>query len=185
MTAGTGVEHSEHNRNEDTPMRCIQTWILPKEYGLPPIYGSYNHPDGGVVAGDASWENTLRHLASNVESMADDNAAPVLINQDVDCNAAELEMGAQVLLELPKGRMTYMVCIEGEVSVSSESMKNSGSITCSSDHYTLHRHDGCEITGTGGAISITATEAESVDRERTTHPRHSLYNGNCSRQWEK
>ncbi|KAG7344197.1 pirin-like protein [Nitzschia inconspicua] len=168
MTAGTGVEHSEHNRSEDTPMRCIQTWILPKEYGLKPNYGSYSNP-GGIKVGDSAWENTLKHLASSVDNKAEDIVAPVRINQDVDCYAAELELGAQVLLELPKGRMAYMLCIEGAVSVASESMTSSTSPVCSGQHFDVQKHDGCEITGTGGAISITATETESTENGDLAH----------------
>jgi quercetin 2,3-dioxygenase len=168
MTAGTGVEHSEHNRSEDTPMRCIQTWILPKDYGLHPNYGSYSNP-GVISVGDAAWRNELKHLATNVDNRSDDNNAPVRINQDVDCYAAELEMGAQVVLELPKGRMAYMVCIEGSVSVASESMKRDATIACNSQHYQMCRHDGCEITGTGGAISITATETETTENGELAH----------------
>jgi redox-sensitive bicupin YhaK (pirin superfamily) len=170
MTAGTGVEHSEHNRNEETPMRCIQTWILPAEYGLKPNYGSYRHSISKKV-GDPSWENKLRHLASNVHDRSND--APVKIHQDVDCYAAELAAGAQVVLELPKGRMAYMLCIEGGVSVAQETPKTTttktASISCNSQHYQMKKYDGCEVTGTGGALSVTATDTEMTENGELAH----------------
>ena len=32
MTAGTGIQHSEHNR-QDTPLRFVQIWITPRAHG--------------------------------------------------------------------------------------------------------------------------------------------------------
>jgi redox-sensitive bicupin YhaK (pirin superfamily) len=170
MTAGTGVEHSEHNRHEETPMRCIQTWIFPSEYDLQPKYGSFisKDPSSQIKAGDPTWENKWVHLASNVKNSSDESTAPVKIHQDVDCHAAELEDGAQVMFELPKGRMAYLVCVEGGVSIAAEAMK-SADIAYSSQHYQMKKYDGCEITGTGGAFSVTATETEMTENGELAH----------------
>lgn len=40
MTAGTGVQHSEHNRNKESVLRFIQIWINTRRRGLVPNYGS-------------------------------------------------------------------------------------------------------------------------------------------------
>jgi redox-sensitive bicupin YhaK (pirin superfamily) len=176
MTAGTGVEHSEHNHNEDTPMRCIQTWILPAEYGLQPRYGSYSpaDPNTKVKVGDLSWQNKLRHLVTNINGKSEDWAkVPVKVHQDVDCYTAELEAGAQIIFELPKGRMAYIVCIEGGVSVASETPTKHTTTTtpiqCSSHHYQMLKYDGCEITGSGGALSITCTDTEETENGDLAH----------------
>ena len=173
MTAGTGVEHSEHNRNETKPMRCIQTWIFPNEYDLKPRYGSYSPSVPEAKVGDPKWENKLKHLATNVDN-DDKEEVPVKIHQDFDVYVAELEIGAQVTFDLRPGRMAYMVCIEGGVSISLDARNTETAtlsfIACSNQHYRLQKHDGCEITGnTGGTISITSTESESTENGELAH----------------
>jgi quercetin 2,3-dioxygenase len=167
MTAGTGIEHSEYNKKEDTPMRCIQTWILPREYRLKPKYGSFRN-SGGSTVGNSEKGNKLIHLVSNVENKSDEITAPVRVNQDIDCYAAELEIGAHVAMELAKGRMAYIICIEGGVSVAKgQLMRNN--IACNSEHQQMRKYDGCEITGTGGLVSITATNTESTENGELAH----------------
>ena len=68
------------------PLRFIQTWIVPERRGLTPNYGSYN------AAKDGDRKNQVLHLASNVKDTSNNNT-PVKLNQDVNCHAAELELG--------------------------------------------------------------------------------------------
>merc|ERR1712137_236726 len=76
MTAGTGIRHSEHNL-EKTPLRFIQSWVVPRKRGLTPNYGSM---DAGAEA-SAARKGQWSHLASDVENST---FTPVKINQD--CN---------------------------------------------------------------------------------------------------
>jgi len=141
MTAGTGIRHSEHNLG-DEPLRFIQTWIRPVSFGLTPNYGS--------CGGSAELrKNQMQHLVSNV--MDKSTSTPVEISQETDCYVAELNLGAEVTLNLPAGKMAYFLCIEGEVKLNKEA--------------TLKRHDAAEIMGNGetGQIKIQATEVEKVE----------------------
>lgn len=38
MSAGTGIYHSEYNKNKDQAVRFLQIWIFPKEQGIEPNY---------------------------------------------------------------------------------------------------------------------------------------------------
>lgn len=38
MSAGTGIEHSEHNPSSENYLKLFQLWILPEKGGLPPRY---------------------------------------------------------------------------------------------------------------------------------------------------
>lgn len=143
MTAGSGLRHSEFNHG-GKPLRFIQTWIKPSSYGLKPNYGS-------CTGSNEERMNKLQHLVSNVKDLS--TSTPVEIDQDCDAFAAELEMGKDVTLELPVGRMAYLLCVEGGVKLNGEAM--------------LRRHDAAEITGgAGGQVKIEATEVELVEGDR-------------------
>lgn len=139
MTAGTGIRHSEFN-HDDEPLRFIQTWIKPASYGLTPNYGS--------CSGNADErKNQLQHLVSNV--MDKTTTTPVETNQDCDAYATELDKGQSVTLDLPAGRMAYLLCIEGGVKLNDEA--------------SLGKHDAAEIAGGGGQVKIEATLVENVE----------------------
>jgi redox-sensitive bicupin YhaK (pirin superfamily) len=146
MTAGRGVMHSEFNHG-DKPLRFIQTWIKPSDFGLKPNYGSY-----AAKACGSERKNKLQHLVSNVK---DSNAdTPVQVNQDVDAYATELDLGSKVKLDLPSGRMAYLLCVEGNVSANGNQLK---------------QHDGCEITGDEGTLEIEATGVEDAEGGKVAH----------------
>merc|ERR1719379_3380977 len=107
MTAGTGIQHSEFN-HENKPLRFVQTWITPRKRGVPPRYGSYD------ASSKKATNNKLLHLASDMDK---DNVAPVKLNQDVDCHAAELEIGESVSIDIPKGRQAYLLSVEGTLEI--------------------------------------------------------------------
>lgn len=38
MSAGTGIMHSEYNRNDDRPSEFLQIWVFPNKMNVPPRY---------------------------------------------------------------------------------------------------------------------------------------------------
>lgn len=143
MSAGTGVVHSEFNHG-DKPLRFIQTWIKPSDYGLPANYGSCS-------GNEKERKNQLQHLVSDVKNKGVET--PVKISQDADTFATELDLGQKVVHEMPKGRQAYLICLEGKVKVNGKE---------------LERQDACEITG-GGAIEIEATGVEETENGEVAH----------------
>ena len=143
MTAGTGIRHSEFN-NGDKPLRFIQTWINPAMHGLPPNYGS------GTCSQDKR-HNQLAHMVSNVLDKS--TSTEVEINQDVDAYASELDLGKKVTYDLPPGRMAYLICLEGGITINGKK---------------LQRHDACEITK-GGTLEIEATDVEDTENGKLAH----------------
>lgn len=150
MTAGTGVMHSEKNEG-DKPLRFIQTWIVPRERGLTPNYGSFD-PSKECDGTSETRKNSLQHLVSNVQDKS--STTPVAINQDLDGYATELELGKSVSLDLAEGRQAYLLCIEGGVKVNGKELK---------------KYDACEITGSGGTLEIEATEVEETENGKVAH----------------
>lgn len=101
MSAGTGVQHSEHNLGKEIT-RLLQIWIYPREKDLQPRYGDKLY----------KWEdrvNKLLHLVSE-----EGGAAEVQIQQDANIYATYLNAGKEVKLPLKPKRQAYIVQIEGD-----------------------------------------------------------------------
>mmetsp|Transcript_56453 Transcript_56453/g.134539 ORF Transcript_56453/g.134539 Transcript_56453/m.134539 type:complete len:272 (-) Transcript_56453:312-1127(-) len=131
MTAGTGVRHSEHNLDPKTPLRFIQTWIVPRRRGLKPNYGSMCGSGKAEEARKDKWA----HLVADAESK-DPDAKNAAIHIQQDCNSfvTELSSGtAAPPLEIAAGRQAYVLCVEGDVEQKSGEK--------------LRRHDAAEVTG--------------------------------------
>lgn len=70
MSAGTGIFHSESNKNADTKVKFLQIWVFPKERNIKPRYEQRNfRPEDRV--------NKLQQVVS-----AQKNDEGVWINQD-------------------------------------------------------------------------------------------------------
>jgi redox-sensitive bicupin YhaK (pirin superfamily) len=107
MSAGTGVVHSEHNREPGTT-RIFQIWILPDRQGVAPRWGAKSFPK-------AAREAAFEVLASGREADAASGALP--IHADAAVLAATLKAGQTVRWPLAAGRRAYLVPAEGAVTV--------------------------------------------------------------------
>lgn len=131
MTAGHGVLHSEQNLDAVSPLRFIQCWVLPRERGLKPRYGSM----AGDAIAQASRLNQWSHVVSDV---AEPQVTPVKIHQDCNVYILELTDAAAVPpLLLDSGRQGYLLCAEGHVQLSD----------ALGQQHVLRRHDAAELKG--------------------------------------
>lgn len=105
MSAGSGVAHSEYNR-EDVTTRIFQIWIIPSETGGQPAWGAKPFPKG-----DRSGRFVT--LASGVAG--DDDALPIRTNARV--LGATLKAGESAEYHLGAGRKGYLVPAVGKVRV--------------------------------------------------------------------
>lgn len=72
LSAGTGIQHSEYNKNTDQPIKLLQIWVLPEVRNIVPSYGqislsladrhnklqqivSPNKEDDGVFINQNAW----------------------------------------------------------------------------------------------------------------------------------
>lgn len=118
MSAGSGIQHSEHNMG-DSLLRLLQIWILPNSKGCPPSYGDHLF----------DWNertNGWLHIASG-----QNGTAPVHINQDANIYAIEFDKFNPAVFSVGPGRQAYLVQVEG---------------TSRANGILLHERDAIEVT---------------------------------------
>lgn len=104
MSAGTGVVHSEHNR-EDSTLKLFQIWISPRTKGIIPRYDQCSFRN--------EKKNETELLVSGNE--ADD---ALYINQDAYVSRAVLDKGKEVEYTLKHpGNGIYIFVVKGSVRV--------------------------------------------------------------------
>jgi len=111
MSAGTGITHSEYNANQSDTLRFLQIWILPDKKGHTPRYGSKR-----FTLEDR--HNKIQHLVGNGDELKSDAVIP--IHQDANFYVSELDKGKSVSFTANPARQIYVVCIEGDLSFTTD-----------------------------------------------------------------
>merc|ERR1711871_1453 len=109
MSAGTGVQHSEHNLSKEKHLRFIQMWMTPAKRGIKPNYGSHQ----GTAQ---ERRNKWAHIVSDSRSSAQPKA-PVQIYADINMFVTEIDESAALPFSCGSGRQAYILCIEGTVHI--------------------------------------------------------------------
>lgn len=105
MSAGTGIVHSEYNR-EAGPTRIFQIWIMPTSRGKPPSWGARPFPKG---------ERSGRFVALASGFEQDSEALP--IRTDARVLGATLKAGQSTEYKLGADRRGYLVPASGAVEI--------------------------------------------------------------------
>jgi quercetin 2,3-dioxygenase len=130
MSAGTGIRHAEYNL-EPQPTRIFQIWIMPRQKGGAPAWGSQPFPK-------ADRSGRFVTLASGFA----DDAEALPIRADARVLGATLKAGESVEYALGKDRHGYLVPASGVVEV---------------DGVRVSARDGVAIKDSA-AVKITAVE---------------------------
>jgi len=105
MSAGTGISHSEHNRDKG-PLKLFQIWLLPRHRGGKPRWDSRKFPK-------ADRAGRLIELASGNPK----NAETLLIRADARVLAATLLAGTTLTHAPLSFRHTYLAPAQGAILV--------------------------------------------------------------------
>lgn len=105
MSAGTGIFHSEHNR-ENEELRLLQIWIVPEKKGSEPNYG--DHLFKRIDRTD-QW----LHFVGK--------GAPISINQDVNFYVTETTV--DLFFRVKDDRKLYLVNIEGDTTINGSKLR--------------------------------------------------------------
>jgi quercetin 2,3-dioxygenase len=107
MSAGTGVVHSEKNKNGDRLVKFLQIWIFPNKRNIPPRYDQ-------KTFSEADRQDKLLTVVSPLGS-ADGG---VQIQQDAWFHLGKMQKGKELSYQLKKnGNGVYAFVLEGEAVI--------------------------------------------------------------------
>ncbi|MFI2743908.1 pirin family protein [Zhouia sp. PK063] len=111
MSAGTGVFHSEKNKNHDKEVKFLQIWIFPKEKNITPQYDQ-------ISLNIEDRHNKLQQIVSPFK-----NETGVTINQEAWFHMTNLDEGKNIEYHLKKENSgVYVFVLEGEITINSENL---------------------------------------------------------------
>ena len=135
MSAGTGIYHTEYNKDKNKAVKFLQIWVFPNQRNVEPRY------DQVKIETAAQPNQLVQVLSPNPDD------AGVWIYQDAWFNMGKLESGNQVSYQIhKKGNGAYIFVLEGQVEINGQA---------------LSRRDGYGIWDTEG-FSIKATADAEV-----------------------
>lgn len=109
MSAGTGIQHSEKNKNQDKKVKFLQIWVFPNKRNVTPRYDQLT-----LKAEDR--HNKLQQVLS---PNADDKG--VWIHQDAWFHLGTLDTGNKQNYQIrKKGNGVYAFVISGEVTIAGQ-----------------------------------------------------------------
>lgn len=139
MSAGTGIQHSEFNLEDETT-RIFQIWIIPNRQGHAPRWETKTFPRG-ENAGE------LVMLASG--RPGDAQSGTPVIHQDAALFGATLDDGQSLTHKLAAGRQAYLVPSKGSLMVN-------GTPAGERDGVVITDENAVQITATGAAEFVLA-----------------------------
>ena len=112
MSAGTGIYHSENNKNEDKEVKFLQIWVFPNKRNVEPKYDQ-------ISIRDIEKKNSFYQVLSpNPED------AGVWIHQDAWFHIGKFEAGVTDTYTLKKdGNGVYIFVLEGEVEINGQKLE--------------------------------------------------------------
>jgi quercetin 2,3-dioxygenase len=135
MSAGTGIQHGEKNKNPDKPVKFFQIWIFPKQKNVSPRYEQKSF----------SEKEKHNNLLTIVSPIGTDDGG-VQIHQDAWFSLGKLDKGLTITYELKNtANAVYAFVIEGDIAINGQQ---------------LNRRDGLGITDTSWLEIKADTDAE-------------------------
>lgn len=111
MSAGTGVFHSEYNRNKDKEVKFLQIWLFPNKRNVTPRYDQ-------ISIREIEKKNELYQILS---PNSDDEG--VWIHQDAWFHMGNFDKGVSSKYNLKKkGNGVYAFVLDGDVTIANQQL---------------------------------------------------------------
>jgi len=113
MSAGTGVQHSEYNKNQDKEVKFLQIWVIPNKQSVAPRYDQ-------ITLNKEERHNKLQQILSpNPED------AGVWIHQDAWFHLGKFDKDIAAEYSFKKqGNGLYVFVLNGEVTVNNQELNS-------------------------------------------------------------
>ncbi len=136
MSAGSGITHSEYNKNEDKPGKFLQIWVFPNKKNVTPRYDQ-------ITLDLKERHNRLQQILS--PSPDDDG---VWIHQDAWFHMGRFDKGLSLRYDFRKpGNGLYVFVLSGDVTV---------------DGTELHHRDGYGVWDTNSVEIVSDSQDSEV-----------------------
>lgn len=111
MSAGTGVQHSEYNKNQDKEVKFLQIWVIPNKQSVAPRYDQ-------ITLNEEERHNKLQQILS-----PDANDAGVWIHQDAWFHLGKFDKEVATEYAFKKqGNGLYVFVLKGDVTVNNQEL---------------------------------------------------------------
>jgi hypothetical protein len=111
MSAGSGITHSEYNRNKDNPVKFLQIWVFPNKRNVEPRYDQ-------ITLDIAHRHNNLQQIVS---PNANDDG--VWIHQDAWFHLGKFDKDFTIDYSIKKsGNGVYVFVLKGDISINEISL---------------------------------------------------------------
>lgn len=113
MSAGTGIQHSEYNKNTDQELKLLQIWVFPNQKQVTPRYDQ-------LKISDTKTTNGFKQILSPNE---DDDG--VWIHQNAWFHLGEMNTNQEYTYTLQnKNNGVYAFLIEGEIQIQNQNLSS-------------------------------------------------------------
>lgn len=135
MSAGTGIQHSEYNKNKDEAVKFLQIWVFPNKLNITPRYDQID-----ILKGEK--KNEFQQILSPNQ---DDEG--VWIHQDAYFNLAKFDAGFSKEYNIhTKGNGVYIFVLKGKAQIGDQVLDTrDGFGVWDADSFTLQAIDDAEI----------------------------------------
>ena len=111
LSAGTGITHSEYNKNKDKPVKFLQIWVIPNKKNVTPRYDQIT----------LDLHDRRNHFQQIVSPNRDDEG--VWVHQDAWFHLGTFDKGFSTDYCMKKnGNGVYAFIIKGEVTINGTPM---------------------------------------------------------------
>lgn len=106
MSAGTGITHSEYNKNKDKPVKFLQIWVFPNKKNVKPRYDQ-------IMLDLNDRHNKFQQIVS-----PNSNDEGVWVHQDAWFHLGTFDKGFSTEYDIKKsGNGVYAFVIKGDVTI--------------------------------------------------------------------
>ncbi|WP_218134073.1 pirin family protein [Tenacibaculum sp. MAR_2009_124] len=136
LSAGSGITHSEYNKNSNSEVKFLQIWVLPNKKGVTPRYDQ-------ITLNTIDRENKLQQILSPTPE-----DAGVWIHQNAWFHITNLEQGNTVnyALKNPDKNGVYAFILKGDATINHQNLnKRDGFGVWGVDSLDIHADSSTEI----------------------------------------